>query len=295
MHTPAVPTGPSRSSSRPLPAFSGALVHIERTWLGLHAPPWNVRAHESAWTPSEPDDFCWRCGRTAGPFEVAPPESQTPGCSVCVSQKLPWERFIRVGEYAGVLRKAIHETKFHRVHALGASLGRELGVAIARELRWEGHDPADCILVPVPASWRRRLASGIDHALAIARAAGEVSGCAVRRPIRRRHGPSQLQVPPSQRLRNAARSFLPASLWYPAAGRLPPCLRQGRGVVVVVDDVRTTGATMQGACRALASALALHLPVRPRIWAAVVAVTPEPGRQNSSANEPRPSDPLDPA
>lgn len=300
LHAPPQTTQPPAppSHSTLLSPFSAALTHIERTWLGLISPPWHVRAAEAGWRPSAPDDYCWRCGRTTGPFEVTPPDSAAPGCTLCRSHKQHWERFVRIGNYEGELKRAIQEVKFRRWRTLGRALGRELGKALAVQLAWERIDPDQILLVPVPSSWWRRMRSGIDHAEVIARGVQEIAGGKLLRPIRRRHGPSQLEVAPSERPRNAARSFVarssrmsrvPASP-FPAQSDRPgdsgsnqsvrqagqrPCL------AVVIDDVRTTGATMSAACRCVRASLeastsrSAAAPIR--LWAAVLGVTPEPG------------------
>ncbi|GMV24525.1 MAG: hypothetical protein AMXMBFR58_05560 [Phycisphaerae bacterium] len=295
----AVPTGqPARSAAHAIPPWRAALTQIERTWLGLVSLPWAIRAAEAGWRLDDADAYCWRCGRTVGPFEVTPVESPEPGCTGCRGKRLAWDRFIRAGEYTGELRRAIQEVKFGRWRSLGDSLGRELGLALARELSWAGRSHGPVVLVPVPASTRRRLRSGIDHTQVLVRAVRKMIGGRIMRPVWRRHGPSQLQVPPSERARNAARAFVPVHETVMGrlglAGRVP---RPPAGAtVIVIDDVRTTGSTMMAACRAVRAAFRHGMgrttgsPRQGRssglvaggdlvVWAAVVGVTPEPGER----------------
>jgi predicted amidophosphoribosyltransferase len=253
---------------------------------------------------------------TVGDFEVTPPESSEPGCTTCRGKRLAWERTIRAGEYRGLLRRAIQETKFRASHALGLALGRELGQAVQLQMNWQKVTSHSLLIVPAPMSTLRRFRSGIDHAGAIARGVAGVTGGRIIRPLRRHHGPSQLEVPPSQRAKNAARAIEPRvgipgfqfvhPTWQRLLAEPPP---QG-WVLLVVDDVKTTGATMTAACRALKGAItgaASPIKIRstastprssgskswpaPRIWTAVVGVTPAP----SAAKEDReiPGDSLD--
>lgn len=292
------------------------LLEIERQWLGLIAPPWSIRAAEAGWAPDSPSAYCWRCGRTVGEFEVTPPESADPGCLECRSKKLPWDRLVRAGEYRSILRRAIQETKFRASHVLGYELGRTLGRSIEVQLRWANIPPASVLIVPAPMSRLRRFRTGIDHAAAIARGVAEVAGGRIIQPLARRHGPSQLEIPPSERSRNAARSIAlrPASLWgwsglrcaawidRATFGLVPRASRWARllgapppegWTLIVVDDVKTTGATMSAICRGVRMAIDQATPndsaggdaarggrkkrSRVRIWSAVVAVTPERG------------------
>jgi len=79
--------------------------------------------------------------------------------------------------------------------------------------------------------------------------------------LRRRHRPSQLAVPVSRRKANVRGTMTCARA--DLTGRL----------VIVLDDVRTTGATLREACRAVKKA-----NPGAKLWAAVAAVTPDPAR-----------------
>ncbi len=268
-------------TSTALSPLAAAIAHIERTWLGLISPPWPTRIAEASWRPDTPDDYCWRCGARAGPFEVTPPESPEPGCSDCRSTRPSWSRFIRLGDYSGLLREAIHEMKFARWRQLGLSLGRQLGHAIREQMDWAKVDPDHLWLIPVPASFLRRFTRGIDHTLVLAQGAREITGGRILRPISRLHRPSQLQVPPSQRSRNVAGSFKPRRP--PAAWKREASMpvESPAPTLVLIDDVKTTGATMTAACRAVLTSWRSSHEIpniqRPSVWAAVVGVTPKPG------------------
>lgn len=177
-----------------------------------------------------------------GPEGDGPDAAPDPvgGCGACECKRLPWARVVRLGDYTGLLRRAVHELKFHKWRPVGVELGELLGAALAAELSRAGVPREACCLVPVPTPWWRRVMRGVDHTEVLARAAGVTSGVRVVRGLRRKWRPSQLAVSASARRDNVRGSFL-------VRGRLPA----GVKLAVVIDDVRTTGATMMEAARTL--------------------------------------------
>jgi predicted amidophosphoribosyltransferase len=101
----------------------------------------------------------------------------------------------------------------------------------------EGADLA----VPVPLHWRRRLDRGFNQAEALARELGLPVCRALRR---RRRTPPQVELPADARHANVRDAF--ALAWPQRTGAWP--LGGARplsgAVVVLVDDVSTTGATL---------------------------------------------------
>lgn len=128
-------------------------------------------------------------------------------------------------------------------------LTRFLGGRLALAVRALG-PPPETVLVPVPslpAAVRRR---GFDHAATLARSAAGETGLRWRRwLVRRRTGMDQSVLGRGERRANVTGSM---------------GARGGAGqVVVLVDDVVTTGSTVIEACRALEEAGAL-------VWGAAV-------------------------
>ncbi len=259
---------PAPAIAVPIPrGFRGSLLEFERTWLGLAKPPLPERMAAAGWAPDAPERYCHRCGTTAGPHDT-----DGSGCSWCREHKVVWERTIRLGEFKGMLREVIHDVKFSRWRRLGRDIGRMLGQAMDVALEDNGIQRDQAVIVPVPMSLTRRLTRGIDHATVIARGAAEVTGLPLVHALTRRYARPQAGLSATARQSNIAGKFTPI-----------------RGVdlsgltIVLLDDVTTSRATLRAAFRAIALG---HKEIGsktgrppPRMWAAVVGVTPQPANK----------------
>ncbi|MFN0131503.1 MAG: ComF family protein [Phycisphaerales bacterium] len=208
---------------------------IETTWLGRERAPLAERMIEADWRPDLAVSYCGRCGTTAGPYEGG-----ADGCTTCRGQRLAWDRAVRLGEYRGLVRETVHEIKFTRWRRLAAEMGGLLGTALLKRFEIEGVDPSRAVLVPVPTSFVARISRGIDHTLAIARGMADETGMPIAAVLVRRHRRSQTDVPASQRWANVA-----------GAMRCESTAELSGKVVVIVDDIRTTGATLTAAWQAV--------------------------------------------
>jgi len=247
---------------------------FESVFLDITAGPLIDRAAQAGWSADEIGDYCPRCGQSTLETEIG-----AKGCLRCSGINFAWERFVRLGEYRGELARWVREVKFTRWRRLGLDLGRLLGAQLAEAWRLSGgSERRPPVIVPVPDSPLRRVWRGIDHAAVIAGGAAAATGWPVVHPLVRRVGRSQLSVPPSERAANATKAF-----------GLHKGIRlnelSGR-VVVMMDDVVTTGATMRACCKLLTTACRrMDLAERPEVWAACLArtaVMPEAGKRRGT-------------
>ena len=150
-----------------------------------------------------------------------------------------------------------------------------LGVALGAQLRACGvleQRDRDAVVVPVPSPWLRVRARGIDHAGTVARIVAADTGVPMVRALRQRLGGTQVDA--ADRTARAGGS-----------ARFHATRRAARAVagahVILVDDVRTTGATLAACARALRQAGAA------RVSAAVLAVREWPNRTVVHIRAPR--------
>lgn len=157
------------------------------------------------------------------------------------------------GLYAGGLRTLHHAFKFSGWDLLAAPLGRRLA-ALARSTAIASGAFA---LVPVPSTRRRNRERGYDPAVLLADETARLLGAPCRALLTRtRETAPQSALSAPERRRNVEGAFAGSPR---ARGR----------VLVLVDDVVTTGATLFAAARALRAAGAAD------VRALVLARTPE--------------------
>lgn len=147
------------------------------------------------------------------------------------------------GVYDGSLR--------HMVHALKYRKRRMIAPLLARRIRDDCRDVlagADAA-VPVPMHWMRLLDRGFNQADDIAMDLGLPVWRALRR---RRHGPPQASLPAHRRHSNASGSYGLAR--FDALRGLCDRSRLCGASVVLVDDVVTTGATLEACAEVLLEA-----------------------------------------
>ena len=155
-------------------------------------------------------------------------------CDACQSLLEPATSSSAVFRYGGPIADAIHRFKYQGRSDLSGALGSLMAEAATKRA-----GQVDAI-VPVPLHWRRRRWRGYDQAALLAKPIAKSMGVpALLRGLRRvRNTPSQVDLPRHERQRNVAGAFVPARLH-----------RVER--VLLVDDVRTSGATLDSASRAL--------------------------------------------
>lgn len=141
-----------------------------------------------------------------------------------------------VGPYDGRLREVIHALKYDGRQSVAPPLAR-LMAAIACETL-AGAD----LVVPVPLHRARQRARGFNQAEDLARGLGRPLALVLRRIRATR---SQVELPAAERSGNVRGAF---------ALRRPFDPRVRGATIVLVDDVATTGATLEACARPLLAA-----------------------------------------
>ncbi|MHB1135808.1 MAG: double zinc ribbon domain-containing protein [Coriobacteriia bacterium] len=183
-----------------------------------------------------PATACPRCGAPL------PPGPATPACSECRGRTFAFSAARCAALLAPPVSRAVVELKDGGERRY-ASLLAELLAAVSDG--WL--DPAD-VLVPAPASPSALRRRGFDHAADVARALGRLTGNEVRPLLRASKGADQRALGREARFANRAATFQLSESGGLATGRTLPAR------VVLVDDVFTTGATLDAAARVLRQA-----------------------------------------
>jgi ComF family protein len=192
----------------------------------------------SCWNAIKPlrPPLCGICGDPLASWRTISVELSR--CPRCRRGAAAIDRGLSVVEYEGAMRRVVHAFKFDGRRSLAPRLG-----SLMREAGAELIAGAD-LAVPVPLHFWKRLRRGFNQAADLAHTLDLPVVHALRR-TRMTHSQSGLAATPRRRnLRNAF--AVPASI---ARRRL----LDGR-IVVLVDDVTTTGATLDACARALKAA-----------------------------------------
>lgn len=198
---------------------------------------------------------CPRCGK---PFASEAALSHSPGhiCGDCRKRRPSFDHAVAAGRYEGVLAEAIHSFKYRGRTGLAKPLGL-LAVEAMNRL-----PPVDC-LVPVPLHPSRLREREFNQALLLCDRVGGLLDLPVIPDIleRVRRTPPQIGLSIKDRRRNMRRAFVP---------RHPNRIKDR--TVALVDDVLTTGATVNECARILkrsgARSVCVLTVARTSVWPA---------------------------
>jgi ComF family protein len=182
--------------------------------------------------------LCDRCGDPLPSWRVC--DAQPLACVRCRRGKPALDRSRAIGEYDGALRAIVHALKYEGRR----SLARPLGAL----MRQRGADilAGTAFAIPVPLHASRRRHRGFNQAADLARHVGLPMCAALER---RRATAAQTSLPAGQRHRNVRGAF--------AITRAGAAVRGA--MVVIIDDVSTTGATLNACALVLKAAGAVEV------------------------------------
>lgn len=189
-----------------------------------------------------PEIFCLQCGAA---FLSEKSLNESGVCRLCASGATSFHNCYCFGEYAGTLRELIHLFKYRRIRTLAAPLGKLMARALPPQASYDA-------LVPMPLHWRRRFIRGFNQAELLARVVSRRTGLPVLTALRRRrHTSAQASLASSSQRRANVRGVFSIQGSFEAAGKR----------LLLVDDVLTSGATVNSAAAALAAAGAARVAV----------------------------------
>ena len=175
-------------------------------------------------------------------------------CELCVEHPPHFTIARSFGEYGGALRELLHLLKYGGMEPLAKPLGKRMAAVARREAF------AACqAVVPVPLDPERKRQRGYNQAELLASAVARELGLPMlaARSLRRvRPTTTQTGLSRTQRRENVKDAFV-----------ADKSLVAGR-IILLVDDVMTTGATLDSCARALCTAAARE------VLALTVARTP---------------------
>ncbi len=202
------------------------------------------------------ESACPRCAATVGPYEVSGGR-----CRQCRHRRLNAKATVRVAEYRACLGQLIRSYKYHGREELEPVLIRWL-IEVVADAPWLDRVEA---VVSVPTHWKHRLGRPLYPAEILAARVARETGLPHVPILRRlRAGPHQVGLSYDLRTANVRGAF---------DTRPGVKLRDAR--LLLIDDVRTTGATIEECAKVLRHAGASE------VYAAVlvrVVFTPGVGR-----------------
>lgn len=174
-------------------------------------------------------------------------------CTPCRKKSPIYASFAPFSYDTAAIKTLIHDLKYRRMRGnaeiLGALLYRAIayhGILLSR----------DSLIIPIPLYKSRVRTRGFNQSLLIADILGAKLGIGVRADLLKKikNTRAQMKLPREERLKNVAGAFAMSNI---AAIR--------NRTIILLDDVKTTGATLESAARVLRSAGAK------RIWALTIA------------------------
>jgi competence protein ComFC len=184
-------------------------------------------------------DYCRRCGR-----DVSPYIAREGICLDCRGDEIHFEQIVRAGRYAESLRKMILAFKNDKTE-LGSLIVWLANTALETSTFFNDID----FFVPVPLHWRKRLRRGYNHSYLVARGLKHPVAKVNTDLVRIRNTKEQpIMMTITARAKNVAGAFA-VRYRHPFEGKR----------ICLVDDIKTTGATLNECAKTLKEAGALKV------------------------------------
>jgi ComF family protein len=206
-------------------------------------------------------EYCPRCGRDASRYGLV-----AGACPSCQGTPLHFDGIARAGVYTDALRQMVISFKNGRSE-LDVTLGRLADAALQGSPFYDSID----LLVPVPLHWTRRLSRGYNQSHLIAKRVKHPAARTCTDLVRVRRTKFQPAMPTlAARADNVKGAFA-----------VRPDHRFAGKIVCLVDDIKTTGATLNECAGTLKDAGAAN------VYALVLAVA---GQKNPRSQRARTAD-----
>ena len=179
-------------------------------------------------------DYCRRCGRDVSPYVAC--EGICPNCR---DEEINFDGIARAGMYAESLRDMILAFKNDRTE-LDSMMAWLADTALQTSTFFNDID----FFVPVPLHWRKRLRRGYNHSYLVSRRLKHPTAKVNTDLVRIRHTKEQpTMMTIAARAKNVAGAFA-VRYRHPFAGKN----------ICLVDDIKTTGATLNECAKTLKEA-----------------------------------------
>jgi ComF family protein len=195
---------------------------------------------------SAANEYCPSCGRDVSSYGIIEGK-----CPECETLDLGFDAIARAGRYGGVLRELLLRIKHTESPRINRLLSCQLYSAASAVLPLDRID----FFTPVPLHWSRKLARGYNQADLLA-CSFRKNGCCISKVLKRcKRTMPQPGLTYRQKCRNMKNAFKCTR----------PSLVRGK-TICLIDDIKTTGATLSECGRVLKESGA------EKIYAAVAAV-----------------------
>lgn len=178
--------------------------------------------------------YCGCCGAELSRDELH--------CGNCLQNEPAWQRMVIVGRYNAPLSVLIHRFKFQNLWFLDRTLARLLLLAVLQARRAQGLRLPDVIL-PVPLHHRRHWRRGYNQTQLLAEQLSQWLHIPTHKNLIKKvkNTPNQRGLTSNERRKNVKNAFKIDRTF----------LDYGYGSVALVDDVITTGSTLNEIAKAL--------------------------------------------